>query len=76
MSVCSAVCRPSELFDVFITKIQEDMDAVQHQSLSRDKLSLLADRFFTYLQANLEVFNGSDSNLNDLVDRTCAQRRM
>lgn len=56
------------LFYEVFSKTQEAADTFLHLP-GREKVSLLADEFFTYLQENLELFNGADSDLNTLIER-------
>ena len=56
------------LFHEVFSKTQEEAEAVLCLP-GREKASRLADQFFTYLQENLELFNGTDPDLNTLIER-------
>jgi TPR repeat protein len=66
--VSSSAAPLKPLFYEVFSKTQEEADTVLHLP-GREKASRLADEFFTYLQENLELFNGADPDLNTLIER-------
>ena len=56
------------LFREVLSKTQAEAEALLCLP-TKEKVSRFTDQFFTYLQENLELFNGADPDLNSLIER-------